>query len=637
MIEAIAELGDYSLSKQAKRDPLDLLLEQPNATHVIILSFGHTPVTYRGVEMAECDPAKAHHYFLTPGPSNGPLGSPTAMITEAEKTFNMRLLGWVNKVRAREADIRPSLDPAEFDWLEQFLVEFEQQKDRMLDDLTSQAQLLKGKRTNRLMVTLRFDDGLGQRWIGDPGLPFRSVYRFLMTESLFERWSAQGVCSICWQRRLVSGRVGSEVFRFCTFDKPGFVAGGLDKSLTWHNLPICADCYLRLKVGRDYVEQHMSFRFSGIPYWLVPRFTVDPRQNAEALEVLQLWERRQSLQDKVGRRITGDEEEILELLAKQKDFLTLSFVFIERTQAMERILLSADDVLPSRLRRLFAAKEAVDRVDFLQSANISYDFGRLRRFFASPRGGGREEVSLEPFLEAVAHILRGQPIERGLLLSTLMKRIREDAANMRCIRQRPGHPGSLVTWARASANKSLAGPPETLWMLPIDAWMNLAFLNELGLLTTKPGGENKMQQFSTCDSELVRQLDELFGRYQGTFYNDATKAAFTLGSLTQMLLDVQYRDRRSTPFLKHLKGLRLKPQDLRALLPMVRNKLEEYDQFSPSRRRVAEAASDYLVRADKSLAAMTADEASFYFVLGMNLVQVVWDKLGAPSEAVESP
>ncbi|MBI2953920.1 MAG: TIGR02556 family CRISPR-associated protein [Chloroflexi bacterium] len=625
MLEAIAELGALRIRQQEADDPIEIMMETPKATHVLALTFGLDPVTYRDIQVSEYDPARARDYFLTTGPSMGSLGTPTAMVTEPDRTFNMRLVGWCNKVRGSQGKLNHCLPQAQAAWLDNFLGEFERKKDELQADFARAVGPVAGAR-NRIMVTVRFQAEERALWPGNPGLPFRQIYRFLFAQDIFARSSAEGVCSVCEERTLVSGRVGSEVFPFATFDKPGFIAGGLDQRYTWRNLPLCMDCYIKLKAGRDYVDGQMTFRFSGLQYWLIPKFMVDLRRSAEALDVLGFWERRQSLRETVARRITGDEDEILEILAAQKDFLTLSFVFVERTQAMERILMCADDVLPSRLRRIFEAKQCVDRAPFLQERGLTYDFSRLRPFFVKQKGRGRDEVIWKPFLTVVAHVLRGQRLDRDHFLATLTERIRQDAANIRAIRS--AHLGGLVTWTEADRGQQL-------WLIPVEAWMNLVFLERLGILINKEGGERPMDRGALGQNDFTRAMDDLFAEYPGTFYDDATKAAFTLGSLTQMLLDVQYSDRKATPFLKHLKGLRLTPLDLRELLPKVQNKLQEYDQFTLSRRKLASATSEYLVRADRRFPAMSSDEASFYFVLGMNLVGIVWDRLRPQSDEVE--
>lgn len=624
MLEAIAALGAYDLSRRRDTDSITPLLPMVNATHVVALGFDHEPVAYRGAEVLEYDPARVGDYLLTDGPTAGPLGSPTAMVTDAEKTFRMRLVGWIKKVKGHQAKGLQFLPSDQRRWLQGFLTEFEQRQETILADVITKVGEYSSKR-NRLLVTVCFVDEGERRWVGDSRLPFRAIYRHLLEHDVFGKASANGVCSVCLRQTMVSGRIGSEVFPFATFDKPGFIAGGMDSRLTWRNLPICMDCFLHLKSGRAYVDKEMLFRFSGVQYWLIPKFMVDLERSAEALDVLRLWEKRQSLSDDVARRIMGDEDGLLDTLAELKDFMTLSFVFLERTQSMERILMSADDVVPSRLRRMFSAKDHVDQAPFLEASGMHYDFGRLRPFFSSPKGGGQEKLAVQPFLDVVGSVLRGQRLDRDWFLSILLRRIRQDVANIRTIRSRRDRVGSLVSWLDGRESD---GYRESHWTVPVEAWMNLEFLGQLGIIHHK-GGERQVSNESTDPRRPADWMNLFFDQYPGTFYGEAPKAAFTLGSLTQMLLDVQYQDRQATPFLKYLKGLRLTAQDLRVLLPRVQNKLREYDKFGWSRQWLAQAASHYLITADKDLARLSPDEVSYYFVLGMNMLPVVWDCMPA--------
>jgi CRISPR-associated protein Csh1 len=446
MLEAIAALGQRRQAAVGAGDSVEMLLEQPSATHVLTFEFGLSQPVYREIQLSEYDPAKAAGYFLTSGPSNGPLGTPTALITDAEKTFRMRIMGWVTKVDKSRSKIRELLPAGQREWLDSFLAECNRSQEAMNADLAKAVESLKGGR-NRLLVTCRFRDGAHSQWIGDPALPFRAIYRFLLREEVFGKSSAQGHCSVCGERKDVSGRIASEVFKFATFDKPGFITGGFDQRLIWRNLPVCMDCYVRLKVGREFVEEEMTFRFCGLRYWLVPKFVVDLERSDEALDIIRLWENKQRLDRDMARRIMGEEDEILDILAEQKDFLTLNFVFLERSNAMERILLSVDDVLPSRLRCIFEAKEFVDRVPFLSASKLQYNLRRLSPFFSKTKAGGREEILWTPFLEIIGHILRGQPLDRGTFLAALLGRIRRDVANMRSIHSWDGGIGTWVEWA----------------------------------------------------------------------------------------------------------------------------------------------------------------------------------------------
>jgi CRISPR-associated protein Csh1 len=90
-------------------------------------------------------------------------------------------------------------------------------------------------------------------------------------------------------------------------------------------------------------------------------------------------------------------------------------------------------------------------------------------------------------------------------------------------------------------------------------------------------------------------------------------------------LNIQYQERHAQPFRKNLKGLKMKEEDFKALLPKIQNKLEEYGKNYYS--SLEELISSYFIEAGRNWKIST-DELNFYFVLGMNLVEEVDKTLG---------
>lgn len=83
-----------------------------------------------------------------------------------------------------------------------------------------------------------------------------------------------------------------------------------------------------------------------------------------------------------------------------------------------------------------------------------------------------------------------------------------------------------------------------------------------------------------------------------------------------MLLDVQYANRKSTPFRSKLYSLKLNERRLKRIFPEIVVKLEEYDVFYP---RLREYISEILVKAEDNGWKLSNDEISYYFALGVNL------------------
>lgn len=136
-----------------------------------------------------------------------------------------------------------------------------------------------------------------------------------------------------------------------------------------------------------------------------------------------------------------------------------------------------------------------------------------------------------------------------------------------------------------------------------------------------------MEQGTSLDRDFHRCIERFFNEHPLAFDSYEARAAFLIGSLVQMLLDVQYRERNATPFWKKLKGLKLSPKEMVALVPEAYNKLQEYDALTRSRRELVACISHYLTEAGNPANwKLGTDEANLYLVMGMSLLTpVVWD------------
>lgn len=89
-----------------------------------------------------------------------------------------------------------------------------------------------------------------------------------------------------------------------------------------------------------------------------------------------------------------------------------------------------------------------------------------------------------------------------------------------------------------------------------------------------------------------------------------------------MLLNIQWRERKSQPFIAQLKGLKMNEMDIKGLLPKVEGKLSEYKRLDKQKAVLAKTISDLLLSSPKRWE-LTIDEINFYFVCGMNLYQEI--------------
>jgi len=63
-------------------------------------------------------------------------------------------------------------------------------------------------------------------------------------------------------------------------------------------------------------------------------------------------------------------------------------------------------------------------------------------------------------------------------------------------------------------------------------------------------------------------------------------------------------------------------KDIKALLPQIQNKFEDYDAFDKGKRIIAKEAAKYLLNAGEDWK-MSVEEINYYFCCGMNLADEV--------------
>jgi hypothetical protein len=124
------------------------------------------------------------------------------------------------------------------------------------------------------------------------------------------------------------------------------------------------------------------------------------------------------------------------------------------------------------------------------------------------------------------------------------------------------------------------------------------------------------------DFEFVYKLDEIFLQHKDVFYNDATKAAFTLGILTQMLLDLEVANNRKDSILDGYEGRMLAAKDIPTMLKKAQKEFLEFGEPSPASTRMIATVSHYIVAADKFSAALPAEEVTDFFNMGRELLQM---------------
>jgi CRISPR-associated protein Csh1 len=564
MLSAIKEIGKLVTEKE-----LSVKSEIKGIIFAIVLDADKS--SYLGLEPEEFDSEKMNLYLFRQGASKGNAPSPFVPLNvkEPQKTY-CKIERWLKQCNDMGDDLkRPFINNV-------FKIIREKRKDITLE-LSQKVKDFHRKKGEGRFLTLK----INKKYLGEYDIFSKCLIHFADIKR--KRSASSGVCSICGlPDKEVSGK--TDVFKFYTVDKPGFITGGFDESLAWKNFPVCMECKTLLENGRKFIDTKLNFRFYGLSYYLIPRLLIGSQDVLNnILDIFSDTTKTLSLKERIKKRITNDENEILEYLSEEKDILTLNFLFLQRQQSAERILLLIEDVFPSRIRKIFEAKDYIDRL-FNNDSDKGFTFGTIRTFFSKSDENKKASDLNKYFLEIVDSVFKGRRLDFSFLFKFYMAVIRKEFINE----------GYFTFRVK-------------------DALMNMAFFENLGQITFEEVEDMEESIFSS-----------VFARYGKSFGNPVKRGIFLMGVLTQLLLNKQWSDRNAKPFMKKLKGLRMDEKDIRTLLPDVQNKLEEYDSFDKGKKLIAAEASKYLLEAGDGWK-MPIDEINFYFACGMNLADNVTD------------
>ncbi|OEU53932.1 MAG: hypothetical protein BA871_00440 [Desulfuromonadales bacterium C00003096] len=616
MIEAIKAIGEYAIRKEGKNinDPLGILIEDPESNpknpaykHIlsIILDANDGKYEYKGIDHEQYSKDRINLYLYKQGSSKGRDLTPTSRITTIKSTFsNTKILPWFKEYKGMGLDHNTD-----------FLVKIgdclRENSEKIQEDLEVKHDGINKK--EKAVLTLKIDG----RYIGEYEI-FKTI---LLEESKKGFYSKYGIiskaedkiCYVCNERRAeVYGFVST--YHFYTVDKPGFVSGGFHQKNAWKNYPVCLNCALTLEAGKDYLKHKLNFNLYGFNYHLIPKLINegDYEVKKELFDLIEDWND-PKIRKKEINRLTRDENEILGFMSEQQNYLNMNFMFYDAPKgydgAVFNILSYIEDVLPSRLRELFDVKNRIDKINVFKECMVpvfenkkitgvrplKFNFGVVRTFF--PKISNNRTYD-RYFLDIVNKIFTDKPIDHDFLLRFIMQKIREEFIK--------DYPTKIST---------------------LKGFMMLKYLNMLGILRHR--GEFYMESVDNLELEETKdrnhEIKSFFSMFSDFFDSDAKRAIFLEGVLTQFLLNIQYQERKATPFRAKLKGLKLDEKEIKKLLPEIQNKLEEYGKNYY--KALESIIASYFVSAGNGWK-LTNDEISFYFVLGMNLSDKFKSKKG---------
>ena len=598
VINVIAELGKYEKANNPNISNFDIWLEdsydEKNYPHLLLIEFKKEKNQekenlfnddwkwiFSRVDYREHSSSLKSKLLYKRGSPRGTDKTPTCKVAaNLSGSFKQKILAWFS-----DNQNRSFLDDSQKDFIKLIHSELDSKSDEIIEEISKKSESL----TNGgIVLTVAFQKNGVQKFIGD----FDFFTKFITEESkanYIRKYNKESIsknkeCSICnLQKEEVFGFFSS--LAFYTVDKPGMVTGGFDQSKSWKNYPICLDCALDVELGIKLMDKHLIFNFYGLRYYLIPKPT-NEKAKQEIFETILEYKKSQRINESDRITITNAEDEVFDILQEQKNNVTFNLLFFDKPQkSVFRILASIEDVLPSRIKKLFETKDFVDKLFIFRNEQSNagnslykFNFGTLNNVFPFRLKQQKLVGKHKDYLQCVESIFNDSKIDYHFLLQNAMDFVRKLFIH---------YDNKIDTddsfffynsfWKKIEVNQS------HIKAITLTNFMLINFLNKLNLFRLKNKEVEMDSQFYESfeirsKEELESKVELFFENFKEFFESDAHRSIFLMGVLTQFLLNIQKKPdvRGATPFRSKLKGLKMDGRDITALLPEIIEKLEQY-------------------------------------------------------------
>src|SRR5208283_1881513 len=188
--------------------------------------------------------------------------APFAQITEPIKTFNKKIRKWL-----ADCETMSGIENKDFEFVKKINQVLKDKEPEIIGTIINKLANLNLPRKDKKFLTVKLEGG--KNFLGAHEI-FRKAVGHFANEKTKKSSASGNVCSVCGKLRdNVSGK--TDVFKFYTIDKPGFISGGFNEQLAWKNFPVCDECKALLEKGRGFIDTKLNFGFYGLSYSLIPR------------------------------------------------------------------------------------------------------------------------------------------------------------------------------------------------------------------------------------------------------------------------------------------------------------------------------------------------------------------------------
>jgi CRISPR-associated protein Csh1 len=569
MIKTIAEFGklyqnDEQYLTQPYKDQQDKKL-----ICIVLKSADKINYSYESVEFVkDLDKDDFKSILFSKGSPNGPNKSPSAEVTESEKTVTKKIIAFFkDSTEEPMKNIFFLLNENKLDIITK-VEEFKQKYEKLVLSVKINDQFLKD------VEEIDFKQILLEKQVKKTG-----------------KMHPDTNCCICHSNKEILDK-GSP-FPFFTTDKPGY-AYGLNSLNSYKMLPICqfcSDCLYNAKIKLN----DLSYYFYGNKYLLIPKFFNTTKKE----EIFSLIRKLEFKIDFKSKQFLQEQyEHIFRFISTQNNFVSFYILFYNAPKGLDGSELKIDkcieNVFPSQFKELYnqidstndSLKGIMTYGNKKEEKQIKFSFWTLKTFFRDN----------ELFIQIIYDIFNKNKLSYDMIMSTIAKEIR-------------------ITNEKNVENNYF----ETLG--------GLLLLNFLSIrkMIKNTEGDNMIDLKSDYESnDIVRKLSTFFkDEKQSKFYNSYEKIlAFSMGVLIGKLLWVQGQNlNNNAPFYSKLKNFKLRSRDLLNLYKDACDKLKQYDESHIERYHHLKAFIAELFSKTEEISkwSITNDELNFYLSLGLNL------------------
>jgi len=551
-----------------------LIPETPkDITNVISLCFERRgeKVIYSGIDVTDYNANIAHKYLLRKASSNGANFGPSAQLTEVNKTLNKKIAAWFKDIQSGKRDEN---DQDLISQIYQLINDNQKEMEDYIND-----NMPKGKDIKNLL-TVKVDG----KFPADVET-FYQFYSDKIRKKIIGEDNQKGTCCLCGKKN-VDLLPKVDVFKFYTFDKPGFISGGLQEEDIWRNCPVCISCEPVLREGKKYMLDHLGFNFYGLNYYLIPSSTCNQDVQDILVDMLEnISNKSFSFKEGASKEIYSLSDDIFDELAEYGDVNSFRIIFFKKENSAERILLDIKDIFPSRFRELYAAKHKMEEI-YNRIIDEKFNFSYFREFLRKTDSKMRDNDLDNNFLSLTKDIFTGEKLSIDTLLPHYMRNIRYAFVN-----------------------------DEKFFITTLHAWIGTNYLYEIGCI------DYRREDF------MDEKLQGVLAPYSVGLDTNVKKALVLTGALAKKVMNIQYKELNgSTPFASKLKGLKMRQVDVQGLISEAVNKMMEYKSFSKVSELIANTAFKLIIETDPKWE-LSTDEINFYIAGGMTLSKELYDGL----------